>query len=75
MIEGIKKVYGVIGYPLDRCVLPAMYNAAFKEAGLADEYEYRLFELKPEGLDYFFGHLDKQTNSRHRHCKPRRRQL
>jgi shikimate dehydrogenase len=42
------KIVGLIGYPLGHSLSPAMQNAAFKKLGL--DYEYELFEIKPEDL-------------------------
>ncbi|MFH1683953.1 MAG: shikimate dehydrogenase [Candidatus Margulisiibacteriota bacterium] len=44
----MKKVTGIIGYPLGHSISPAMHNAAFKKLGL--DYEYVPFEVKPEDL-------------------------
>ncbi|MBN3033052.1 MAG: shikimate dehydrogenase [Candidatus Saganbacteria bacterium] len=44
----MRKIVGLIGYPLGHSVSPAMHNAAFKELGL--DYEYIPFEVEPEDL-------------------------
>ncbi|MFH1576292.1 MAG: shikimate dehydrogenase [Candidatus Margulisiibacteriota bacterium] len=44
----MRKVTGLIGYPLGHSVSPAMHNAAFKKLGL--DYEYVPFEVNPEDL-------------------------
>ncbi|MBN2057966.1 MAG: shikimate dehydrogenase [Candidatus Saganbacteria bacterium] len=44
----MRKVTGLIGFPLGHSVSPAMHNAAFKELGL--DYEYSAFEVAPEDL-------------------------
>jgi len=44
-------IYGVIGWPIKHSLSPAMHNAAFKELGI--EAEYKLFEVRPEGLEDF----------------------
>lgn len=44
----MRKIVGIIGYPLEHTVSPAMHNAAFKELGL--DYEYVPFEVEPEDL-------------------------
>lgn len=47
--HNMKKVTGIIGYPLGHSISPAMHNAAFKKLGL--DYEYVPFEVKPEDLE------------------------
>lgn len=42
------KVVGIIGYPLEHSVSPAMHNAAFKKLGL--DIEYVPFEVDPKDL-------------------------
>src|SRR3989338_324415 len=42
----MKKIVGIIGYPLGHTISPAMHNAAFKELGL--DYEYLTFETEPK---------------------------
>lgn len=54
-------LYGLIGYPLKHSLSPAMHNAAFKALGI--NAEYRLFEIKPEGLDSFLETLDDRNIS------------
>lgn len=44
----MRKIVGIIGYPLEHTASPAMHNAAFKELGL--DYEYVPFEVEPEDL-------------------------
>ena len=44
----MRKIVGLIGYPLGHSVSPAMHNAAFKELGL--DYEYVPFEVEPADL-------------------------
>lgn len=44
----MRKVVGLIGYPLGHSVSPAMHNAAFREMGL--DYEYVPFEINPSEL-------------------------
>lgn len=44
----MKKIVGLIGYPLGHSISPAMHNAAFQKLGL--DFEYELFEVDPEGL-------------------------
>lgn len=45
----MKKLVGIIGYPISHSVSPAMHNAAFKHLGL--DWEYLPFEVKPEDLE------------------------
>jgi len=45
----MKKLVGIIGYPISHSVSPAMHNAAFKILGL--DWEYLPFEVKPEDLE------------------------
>ena len=47
----LKKIYGLIGYPVKHSFSPAMHNAAF--GALKINAEYRLFEVKPEELEGF----------------------
>ena len=47
-----KQIYGLIGYPLKHSFSALMHNAAFKHLGM--NAEYRLFEIKPQELQYFF---------------------
>jgi shikimate dehydrogenase len=44
----MRKIVGIIGYPLGHTLSPAMHNAAFKKLGL--DYEYVPFEVGPEEL-------------------------
>lgn len=44
----MKKIVGIIGYPLGHSVSPAMHNAAYRELGL--DYEYIPFEVEPADL-------------------------
>ena len=44
----MRKVVGIIGYPLGHSLSPAMHNAAYKSLGL--EYEYVPFEVNPGDL-------------------------
>lgn len=56
---GMKKVYGLVGYPIAHSLSPAMHNAAFKAAGI--EALYRLFDLdpgKPDDLANFCYEVD-----------------
>jgi len=44
----MKKIVGLIGYPLGHSISPAMHNAAFQKLGL--DFEYELFEVESEEL-------------------------
>lgn len=44
----MKKTVGIIGYPLEHSLSPAMHNAAFKKLGL--DWEYLPFEVEPKDL-------------------------
>jgi shikimate dehydrogenase len=44
----MRKVVGLIGYPLGHSLSPAMHNAAFKKLGL--DWEYTAFEVEPKDL-------------------------
>lgn len=46
-----KKIYGLIGYPVEHSLSPAMHNAAFQTLGI--NAEYRLFPLKEDELKGF----------------------
>ena len=48
----MKKLYGLIGYPVKHSLSALMHNAAFKHLGI--EAEYKLFEVKPHKLQKFF---------------------
>jgi len=53
----LPKIYGVLGYPAKHSLSPLMHNAAFRE--LKINAEYKIFEVKPEDLDYFINNIDK----------------
>ncbi|MFA4854579.1 MAG: shikimate dehydrogenase [Candidatus Omnitrophota bacterium] len=59
MTPSEKKIYGLIGLPLSHSLSPLMHNAAFR--ALKINSEYRLFELKLEGLESFFGSLPENN--------------
>lgn len=42
----MKKVYGIVGHPVEHSLSPAMHNAAFEAAGI--DAEYKLFDIDPE---------------------------
>jgi len=44
----MRKIVGIIGYPIGHSVSPAMHNAAFQKLGL--DCEYIPFEVQPEDL-------------------------
>lgn len=44
----MRKIVGIIGYPLGHSLSPAMHNAAFRKLGI--DYEYVPFEVEPEDL-------------------------
>ncbi len=48
MITGKTKLLGVIGYPVEHSLSPAMHNAAIANLGL--DYTYLPFPIKPEDL-------------------------
>lgn len=47
-----KQIYGLIGYPIKHSFSALMHNAAFTHLGM--NAEYRLFEINPQELQYFF---------------------
>ncbi|MBM3249188.1 MAG: shikimate dehydrogenase [Candidatus Omnitrophica bacterium] len=55
----MKKIYGIIGFPVKHSLSPAMHNAAFRALDI--NAEYMLFEVKPEELKSFFNNLDKSN--------------
>lgn len=54
-----KKIYGLIGYPVKHSLSPLMHNAAFSH--LKIDAEYKLFEVKPEGLEDFVNTLEQKN--------------
>lgn len=48
LIEVMRKIVGIIGYPLGHTLSPAMHDAAFKKMGL--DCEYIPFEVEPADL-------------------------
>jgi len=54
----MKKIYGLIGYPVKHSLSPRMHNAAFRHLGI--DAEYKLFEVKPEKLKDFFDNFRKK---------------
>lgn len=55
----MKKIYGLIGYPVKHSLSPKMHNAAFRSLNI--NAEYRLFPLKEEELKGFFADLKKNN--------------
>jgi len=53
------RIYGVLGWPAKHSLSPLMHNAAFNT--LKINAEYRIFEIKPEGLDYFLNDIGKNN--------------
>jgi len=45
----MRKIVGIIGFPLEHTLSPAMHNAAFQKLGI--DYEYVPFEVSPEDLE------------------------
>lgn len=56
----MKKIIKLIGFPLGHSVSPAMQNAAFKELGLA--YQYELEEVAPDKLEETIERLKNDPN-------------
>jgi len=59
MTPSEERIYGLIGSPLKHSLSPFMHNAGF--AALKINALYRLFELKPEELESFFGRLEENN--------------
>lgn len=49
----MRKIVGIIGYPLGHTISPAMHNAAFQHLGM--NYEYVPFEVNPGDLEEAVG--------------------
>ncbi|MDD5618465.1 MAG: shikimate dehydrogenase [Candidatus Omnitrophica bacterium] len=64
-MNSLKRIYGLIGYPVKHSLSAAMHNAAFKELKIRGEIdydaEYKLFEVKPENLDNFLNSLEEKN--------------
>lgn len=52
-----KKIYGLIGHPVEHSLSPIMQNAAF--AALKIDAEYKLIDVMPEALDNFLTDMIK----------------
>lgn len=56
----MKRIFGLIGYPLGHSLSPVMHNAAFKALGI--DAEYKLFPLKDETeIKDFLSNLEKNN--------------
>ena len=55
MMKQERKIYGLVGFPVNHSLSPAMHNAAF--VALKINAEYKLFELKQEELEGFLRSL------------------
>lgn len=42
----MKKIFGIVGHPVEHSLSPVMHNAAYKAEGI--DAEYRLFDVDPE---------------------------
>ena len=54
-----RKIFGLIGYPVEHSLSPFMHNAAFKALDINAKYE--LFELKPLELEDFLSSLSQRN--------------
>lgn len=50
-----KALYGLIGYPVSHSLSPAIFDAAFRTAGI--EAQYRLFSIPPDRLEERIGQI------------------
>ncbi len=55
----MKKIYGLIGYPVKHSLSPAMHMAAFKYYNI--DAEYNLFEIRPDELNSFIKNLSQNN--------------
>jgi len=53
------KIYGLLGFPVKHSLSAVMHNAAFR--ALKINAEYKLFEIKPQGLEKFFYSLAERN--------------
>ncbi len=56
-----KKIYGLIGHPVEHSLSPAMHNAAFR--ALRIDAEYKLFDVVPGDLESFLRDLAQNNIS------------
>lgn len=54
-----KIITGIIGYPLSHTLSPLMHNTVFKKYNM--NWEYKVFEIKPEDLPVFIKNLKKEN--------------
>jgi shikimate dehydrogenase len=54
-----KTITGIIGYPLSHTLSPLMHNTVFNKYNM--NWEYRVFEIKPEDLPVFVKNLKKEN--------------
>lgn len=54
----MKVITGIIGYPLPHTLSPVMHNAVFKKYAM--NWEYKVFETKPESVGSFIKTLKKE---------------
>ena len=47
-----QKRVGVVGFPIEHSLSPAMHNAAFQALGMADEWLYDAMSIPPDIADY-----------------------
>jgi shikimate dehydrogenase len=52
-------IYGILAHPAGQSLSPAMHNAAFKK--LKINADYKIFDVKPEGLKSFIIKIRKQN--------------
>ncbi len=52
----MKKIYGIVGHPVNHSLSPAMHNAAFRSLGI--DAEYGVFDVEPHALEGFLASLE-----------------